>query len=124
MNRLGAADVNNFELALRSLEKFRMNTGLLMSVKTWMVGIPSAVIMNVVQPLQKALKEWSSIKQQQKLGKMSRDINALEVALEDVKAMSLYWTQFGDALKVLKQTFKQRGEGAFMSNNLKRHEEL
>lgn len=123
MNRLGAADVNNFELALRSLEKFRMNTGLLMSVKTWMVGVPSAVIMNVVQPLQKALKEWSSIKQQQKLGKMSREINALNVALEDIKAMSLYWTQFGDAFRVLKQTFKQRGEGAFMSNNLKRHEE-
>jgi len=123
MNRKGASDMANLELSMRVLEKWRMNTGLLMSVRTWTVGIPSAVIMNVVQPLRKALQEYSSIKQLQKLGKMNRDIKALEVALEDIKSMSLYWTHFGDAWRVLKQTFKQGGEGSFMSSNLKRHEE-
>lgn len=123
MNRKGASDMANLELSMRVLEKWRMNTGLLMSVRTWTVGIPSAVIMNVVQPLRKALQEYSSIKQLQKLGRMNRDINALEVALEDIKSMSLYWTHFGDAWRVLKQTFKQGGEGSFMSSNLKRHEE-
>lgn len=123
MNRQGIGGTGNVELALRAIEKWRMNTGLLMSVRTWTVGIPSAVIMNVVQPLKKALKEYSFIKQEQKLGRMSKEVKALEVALEDIKSMSLYWTHFGDALKVMRQTFKQGGEGSFISNNLKRHEE-
>lgn len=123
MNRQGIAGAGNVELALRAIEKWRMNTGLLMSVKTYMVGIPSATIMNVVQPFQKALKEYSSIKELQKLGRMSREIKALDVALEDIKAMSLYWTMFGDAVQVFKQTFKRGGDGSFISNNLRRHEE-
>ena len=73
--------------------------------------------MNVVQPL-RGTTQGILHQALQKLGRMNRDINALEVALEDITT-SLYWTHFGDAWRVLKQTFKQGGEGSFMSSNLK-----
>ena len=123
MGRHGVTETANLELVLRSLEKYRMATGFLMSPRTWTLGIPSGVIMSVVQPLQRAMKTYVTIKEGQRLGRVNREVKALQVALEDIKSTTVYLTSFTDALEVLKQTFKQRGEGSFMSNNLKRHEE-
>jgi hypothetical protein len=123
MGRHGVTETANLELVLRSLEKYRMATGFLMSPRTWTLGIPSGVIMSVAQPLQRAMKTYVTIKEGQRLGRVNREVKALQVALEDIKSTTVYLTSFTDALEVLKQTFKQRGEGSFMSNNLKRHEE-
>ena len=124
--RYGVYGKSNYELAIRFAETFRVNTGLLMGFRTISIGIASGLLQSITQPLELALKTYFKTKNLQKLGEISNEIKAHQLALAELRATSVYLTSFADAFSVLKQSLKTLGaeEGAFMPQALKSHDEL
>ena len=124
--RYGVYGKSNYELGIRAAETFRINTGLLMGFRTVTIGVFSGLLQSITQPLELALKTYFKTKNLQKLGEISNEIKAHQLALAELRATSVYLTSFADAFSVLKQSLKTLGaeEGAFMPQALKSHDEL
>lgn len=124
--RYGVYGKSNYELGIRAAETFRINTGLLMGFRTVTIGVLSGLLQSITQPLELALKTYFKTKNLQKLGEISNEIKAHQLALAELRATSVYLTSFADAFSVLKQSLKTLGaeEGAFMPQALKSHDEL
>lgn len=123
MGRHGTEGINNIELSIRALETYRMNTGLLMGFRTFLVGLPSGIINLTLQPLETALKTLLKTKNLQKINRFNREVKAHKLAIAEIAAVKSYFSSFVDALRVAKNTLKYGEEGSFMPQIMRRHEE-
>lgn len=124
MDAFGMEEMGTFELLLRNGEKFRLNA-MLASVRTWTVGFLSASFNMGYLPFKQMLKRYNEIKIRQAQGDKvyGPEVSAMKLALQELKATSEYFNNWGDMLTILKATWKQNGHGAFNAKAFRRHEE-
>jgi len=114
------ASVSNFELFLRTLEKLRMNT-MLFSPRTWLVGVPSAAFNLAYQPVHQAVKQYVKLSKDP-FNPLDHGL-ALKAALQNLKATSEYFSNWGDIARHVKATFQNNGKSSFNPKSFRRHEE-
>jgi len=124
MDAFGMEEMGTFELLLRTGEKFRLNA-MLASIRTWTVGFLSASFNMGYLPFKQMLKKYNEIKIRQAQGDAvyGPEVSAMKLALQELKATSEYFNNWGDMLTILKATWKQNGHGAFNAKAFRRHEE-
>jgi hypothetical protein len=114
------ASMSNFELFLRTLEKLRMNT-MLFSPRTWLVGVPTAVFNLAYQPVHQAVKQYVKLSKDP-FNPLDHGL-ALKAALQNLKATSEYFSNWGDIVRHIKATFHNNGKSSFNPKSFRRHEE-
>lgn len=111
------------ELHVAALEKLRVNF-MLSKPKTWLVGIPSGMLMLVYQPFKRAMSEF--FKEVgvgfDNLSDFSKVQAGLQRAANEFKATIEYTSNFTDALALMKQAGKE-GRPIFNPRSLRRFEE-
>lgn len=122
MDSFGMEEMSNFELFLRAAEKFRLNS-LLLSVRTWTVGLLSAGFNMGYQPFKQMLKTYNKVNELKQLGKYGPEVSAVKLALQELVSTAEYVNNWTDMLNILKATWKQNGHGAFNAKAFRRHEE-
>ena len=122
MDSFGMEETGNFELFLRAAEKFRLNS-LLLSMRTWTVGLLSAGFNMGYQPFKQMLKTYYKVNELKELGKYGPEVSAIKLALKELTSMVEYTNNWTDMLNILKSTWKQNGHGAFNAKAFRRHEE-
>jgi hypothetical protein len=122
MDSFGMEEMSNFELFLRAAEKFRLNS-LLLSVRTWTVGLLSAGFNMGYQPFKQMLKTYNKVNELKQLGKYGPEVSAVKLALQELVSTTEYVNNWTDMLNILKSTWKQNGHGAFNAKAFRRHEE-